>query len=103
MNVHSGLCNRLWWMQAEYRLDQNDRVLQKTPFTFDVSVWEFFWPLITGAQLVVARPEGHKDSAYLLSIIMKQKITTLHFVPSMFQVFLEDPGLEEFHSLRQVI
>src|SRR6266566_4653535 len=103
MNTHRGICNRLLWMQDAYQLTEADRVLQKTPFTFDVSVWEFFWPLITGAQLVVARPEGHKDSAYLLSIIMKQNITTLHFVPSMFQVFLEEPGLEECHSLRQVI
>ncbi len=103
MNTHRGICNRLLWMQDAYQLTEADRVLQKTPFTFDVSVWEFFWPLITGAQLVVARPEGHKDSAYLISIIMQQKITTLHFVPSMFQVFLEEPGLEECHSLQQVI
>ena len=62
MNVHDGLCNRLEWMQEQYCLDASDRVLQKTAFTFDVSVWEFFWPLINGAQLVIARPGGHQAS-----------------------------------------
>jgi non-ribosomal peptide synthetase component F len=65
MNTHRGIVNRLMWMQAAYQLTAADRVLQKTPFSFDVSVWEFFWPLLTGASLVMARPEGHKDSAYL--------------------------------------
>src|SRR6185437_12710022 len=63
MNHHLGLHNRLWWMQQEYQIGPGDRVLQKTPFSFDVSVWEFFWPLLAGAQLVIARPEGHRDSA----------------------------------------
>ncbi len=66
MNEHRGICNRLLWMQEEYGLTGDDRVLQKTPFSFDVSVWEFFWPLMTGARLVIARPEGHRDSAYLV-------------------------------------
>ena len=60
-------------------------MLQKTPFSFDVSVWEFFWPLLTGAGLVLARPGGHQDSAYLVELIAEQQITTLHFVPSMLQ------------------
>jgi non-ribosomal peptide synthetase component F len=61
MNTHRGICNRLLWMQDEYQLSGGDRVLQKTPFSFDVSVWEFFWTLMSGATLVVARPDGHKD------------------------------------------
>ena len=73
MNAHRGLVNRLLWMQDAYQLTASDRVLQKTPFSFDVSVWEFFWPLITGAQLVVAQPGGHQDSSYLASIIALQR------------------------------
>jgi amino acid adenylation domain-containing protein len=94
MNTHEGIVNRLLWMQDEYRLTSSDRVLQKTPFSFDVSVWEFFWPLMTGACLVVARPGGHKDGVYLSDLIHKEKITTLHFVPSMLSAFLEQHGLE---------
>lgn len=103
MNTHLGICNRLLWMQEAYRLNETDRVLQKTPFSFDVSVWEFFWPLLTGAQLVVARPGGHQDSTYLVELIAERKITTLHFVPSMLQTFLEQPGLQACNCLRRVI
>ena len=103
MNTHRGLCNRLMWMQEAYGLDESDRVLQKTPFSFDVSVWEFFWPLMTGARLVVARPGGHQDPSYLARLIRAQEITTLHFVPSMLQVFLEEPGLDRCTSLKRVI
>ena len=103
LNTHRGICNRLLWMQDAYRLTAADCVMQKTPFSFDVSVWEFFWPLMTGARLAIARPGGHKDSAYLLSLIRKQQVTTLHFVPSMLQIFLEEPELETCTSLRQVI
>lgn len=98
MNTHRGICNRLLWMQDTYQLTAADRVLQKTPFSFDVSVWEIFWPLLTGACLVVARPGGHQDSAYLVRL-MQQQITTVHFVPSMLQVFLE-PELEKCHLKR---
>jgi amino acid adenylation domain-containing protein len=103
MNTHKGICNRLLWMQETYRLSEHDRVLQKTPFGFDVSVWEFFWTLMTGACLVVARPEGHKDSAYLAQLIAEQQITTLHFVPSMLQAFLQEPNLEGCQCLKRVI
>ncbi|AFY82810.1 non-ribosomal peptide synthetase [Oscillatoria acuminata] len=102
MNTHRGICNRLLWMQDSYELTASDRVLQKTPFSFDVSVWEFFWPLLTGARLIVAQPDGHKDSTYLVKLIAESQITTVHFVPSMLQVFLEERGLENCHSLRQV-
>jgi len=103
MNTHRGICNRLLWMQEAYQLTAADRVLQKTPFSFDVSVWEFFWPLLTGARLVLAQPGGHQDSRYLVQLIAQQEITTLHFVPSMLQVFLEEPRLDQCHSLKRVI
>ena len=90
-------------MQEAYQLDSTDRVLQKTPCSFDVSVWEFFWPLLYGAQLVVALPEGHRDSAYLVKLIVEQQITTLHFVPSMLGAFLEERNVETCRSLRRVI
>ncbi|HVG20478.1 MAG TPA: amino acid adenylation domain-containing protein, partial [Blastocatellia bacterium] len=103
MNTHGGIRNRLLWMQEQYRLTEADAVLQKTPFTFDVSVWELLWPLMAGARLVMARPDGHKDGAYLAGLIAEQNITTLHFVPSMLQAFLEEPDLEGCKSLRRVI
>jgi len=103
VNTHEAIVNRLVWMQAEYGLTSGDVVLQKTPFSFDVSVWEFFWPLMVGARLVVARPGGHQDSAYLADLIRREGVTTLHFVPSMLQVFLEQPGVETCASLRRVI
>jgi non-ribosomal peptide synthetase component F len=103
VNEHRGIVNRLLWMQDEYQLNGSDRVLQKTPFSFDVSVWEFFWPLISGATLVVAKPGGHKDPAYLAELINKERITTLHFVPSMLQVFLADEAAGGCDSLHRVI
>jgi amino acid adenylation domain-containing protein len=103
MNTHKGICNRLLWMQDAYQLTTVDNVLQKTPFGFDVSVWEFFWPLLIGARLVVAKPGGHKDSDYLVELIVQRNITTLHFVPSMLQVFVNGPSLENCHSLKRVI
>ncbi len=94
LNTHRGIVNRLLWMQETFGLDPTDRVLQKTPFSFDVSVWEIFWPLLAGARLVMARPEGHKDPEYLLRTIRAEGITTLHFVPSMLAVFLVHPGVD---------
>ncbi|MFI1955875.1 amino acid adenylation domain-containing protein [Streptomyces xinghaiensis] len=89
---HSGIVNRLLWMQDRYGLGPGDRVLQKTPFGFDVSVWEFFWPLLTGAALVMARPGGHRDPAHLAEEIVTQGVTTVHFVPSMLDAFLQEPA-----------
>ena len=103
MNRHKSICNRLLWMQDMYKLDASDRVLQKTPYSFDVSVWEFFWPLLTGAGLVIAKPDGHKDSAYLADLIKTKKVTTIHFVPSMLRAFLEEDGISECTSLKRVI
>jgi amino acid adenylation domain-containing protein len=102
MISHRAIRNRILWMQSEYCLTPEDRVLQKTPFSFDVSVWEFFWPLLTGACMVVAKPEGHKDPAYLTRLIQDAMVTTLHFVPSMLQPFLEAPDVELCRSVRRV-
>ncbi|QUE90944.1 non-ribosomal peptide synthase/polyketide synthase [Pseudomonas sp. SCA2728.1_7] len=103
INEHTAVVNRLLWMQDAYPLTAADTVLQKTPFSFDVSVWEFFWPLMTGARLVMAQPGGHKDPLYLSEIIKQERITTLHFVPSMLDVFLAHGDTERCSELRQVM
>ncbi len=103
LNGHRGIVNRLHWMQRRYALDGTDRVLQKTPASFDVSVWEFFWPLLTGARLVLARPGGHKDAAYLRDIIVAESVTTAHFVPAMLGLFLAEDGIERCTGLRRII
>jgi amino acid adenylation domain-containing protein len=104
MNEHRGVVNRLRWMQRQYQLGADDSVLQKTPFGFDVSVWEFFWPLMVGARLVLARPQGHQDPTYLRELIERERVSTLHFVPSMLKVFLDEPGsLEGCRSVRLVM
>ncbi|MGW0605837.1 amino acid adenylation domain-containing protein [Streptomyces sp. NPDC002640] len=103
-NTHRAIANRLRWMQDAYRIGPGDTVLQKTPAGFDVSVWEFFWPLITGARLVLARPSGQKDAAYLRDLIDEAQVTVAHFVPSMLSVFLAEEGLEDScRSLRRVV
>lgn len=86
--THRAIVNRLAWMQDTYGLRPDDRVLQKTPSSFDVSVWEFFWPLLQGAAVVLARPDGHRDPAHLAALVREQRVTTLHFVPSMLDAFL---------------
>ena len=103
MNAHRGIVNRIRWMQEAYGLGAGDRVLQKTPFSFDVSVWEFFWPLAVGARLVMARPDGHRDPEYLNDVIAAEKVTTLHFVPSMLRAFLGVESRGRCRSLRRVI
>lgn len=103
MNQHDGVVNRLLWAQSEYRLGCDDRVLQKTPFSFDVSVWEFFLPLLAGAALIVARPQGHQDPHYLATCIESARITTLHFVPSMLGIFLDQVERERCSCLRRVL
>ncbi|MDX5563242.1 amino acid adenylation domain-containing protein [Streptomyces sp. ID05-04B] len=102
MIEHRAAVNRIEWMQNEYRLTEHDVVLQKTPFSFDVSVWEFFWPLLYGARLALAEPEGHKDPEYLLSAIRRFGVTTLHFVPSMLRAVVAEPGWSHCTSVRQV-
>jgi amino acid adenylation domain-containing protein len=103
VNIHRGLVNRLLWMQDAFVLTEQDRVLQKTPYSFDVSVWEFFWPLITGACLAVAKPGGHRDNEYLVNAIVTNRVTTMHFVPSMLSLFLTSDSLHRITSLRQVM
>ncbi|MFJ2796259.1 amino acid adenylation domain-containing protein [Streptomyces sp. NPDC087290] len=100
---HEGITNRLGWMQREFALGSGDRVLQKTPFGFDVSVWEFFWPLLEGATLVMARPGGHRDPEYVARLVREQRVTTAHFVPSMLEAFLAEPAAGDCVSLRRVI
>ena len=102
-NRHCALHNRLAWMQDAYRLDASDTVLQKTPFSFDVSVWEFFWPLMVGARLAMAAPGDHRDPARLVELIGQHHVTTLHFVPSMLQAFLAHEGIEACASLRRIV
>ncbi|SDU54479.1 non-ribosomal peptide synthetase [Pseudomonas mediterranea] len=103
MNEHLGVVNRLLWARDEYGVDASDRILQKTPFGFDVSVWEFFLPLLAGAELVMARPGGHQEPAYLAQIMREASITMLHFVPSMLDLFLEHPDNRDFPELRRVL
>ncbi|ERX21394.1 non-ribosomal peptide synthase/polyketide synthase [Pseudomonas aeruginosa] len=102
-NRHSALSNRLCWMQQAYGLGVGDTVLQKTPFSFDVSVWEFFWPLMSGARLVVAAPGDHRDPAKLVALINREGVDTLHFVPSMLQAFLQDEDVASCTSLKRIV
>ncbi|MET9028532.1 amino acid adenylation domain-containing protein [Nocardia sp. NPDC004168] len=100
--THAAIVNRLRWMQHEYPLGRDDAVLQKTPATFDVSVWEFFWPLQVGARLVIAAPDGHRDPTYLARVIAEKGITTAHFVPSMLSVFVTEADLRGCACLHRV-
>ncbi|MCA2205841.1 non-ribosomal peptide synthase/polyketide synthase [Nocardia rosealba] len=99
---HAAIVNRLVWMQHSYRLHGVDTVLQKTPTTFDVSVWEFFWPLQIGATLLLAEPDGHRDPAYLRRVIAEYGVTVAHFVPSMLEAFLAQQEIAERGPLRLV-
>ncbi len=102
-NRHRSLHNRLVWMQQAYGLDGTDTVLQKTPFSFDVSVWEFLWPLMYGARLVVAAPGDHRDPERLKALICAHGVSTLHFVPSMLQAFMAHEGIETCTSVRRIV
>ena len=103
---HEAIVNRLLWMQASYSLTADDVVLQKTPSSFDVSVWEFFWPLMTGAQLVMAPPDAHRDPDALQQLFARYRVTTTHFVPSMLAAFVaslqEEEAVARCASLRRV-
>ncbi len=108
-NEHRGITNRLLWMQETFHLDHSDTVLQKTPFTFDVSVWELFWPLQVGASLTIAKPGDHKEPAKLAALIQRDRVTTIHFVPSMLRAFVDgladkkQPLADQCRSLRRVV
>ncbi|TMP30779.1 non-ribosomal peptide synthetase [Pseudoalteromonas rubra] len=99
---HQALHNRIDWMDKEYGCDISDKILQKTPYSFDVSVWEFVWPMLKGAELVIAKPGGHKDPAYLSELVVATGVTKLHFVPSMLGVMLEQSDLGRCTSIKQV-
>jgi amino acid adenylation domain-containing protein len=104
MIEHISLFNRILWMQDTYSLNKNDSVLQKTPFSFDVSVWEFFWPLSFGAKLNICKPQMHKDPNHILETIRKQKISIVHFVPSMLKTFLNTQNLNSIEkTLKHII
>lgn len=99
---HRALGNHMQWMQHTFPLRAGDRVLQKTPFVFDASVWEFFAPLLAGARLVIARPGGHQDIAYLIDTIVDRDITILQMVPSLLGPLVNDPRFGNCRSLRRV-
>ena len=103
VNTHKGLVNRLCWMQRTYGLTTGQRVLHKTPLSFDVSVWEIFWPLLNGATVLIAKPGGHRDSAYLAQLIQTHQVSIVHFVPSMLAAFLESSEAAKCTTLQQVI
>ena len=102
MIEHAAIANRLLWMQRHYGVGPGDHILQKTPFTFDVSVWELFLPLLTGARVVLARPGGHQDSSYLIQTIVHEGVTLCHFVPSMLRFFLRHRDVGRCGGLRAV-
>lgn len=103
VNTHQGLINRIYWMHEQYGLQEKDAVLQKTPYTFDVSVWEFFWPIMFGGKIVIAEPEEHKNPTYIQKIIVKEQIAFIHFVPSMLNIFLKNRKVSSCKSLKTVI
>ncbi|MBT2235813.1 non-ribosomal peptide synthetase, partial [Nonomuraea sp. NEAU-A123] len=100
---HSGVVNRLAWMQERLGLVLGEGVLQKTSFGFDVSVWEFFWPLTQGGVLVLARPGGQRDASYLAGLIQAEHVRVAHFVPSMLEAFLAEPAAASCGGLRWVV
>ncbi|MFD2169281.1 amino acid adenylation domain-containing protein [Tumebacillus lipolyticus] len=102
MLTHRAICNHMLWMIASYGIDASDRVLQKTPFGFDASVWEFWAPLLSGGQLILARPGGHQDAAYLVDAMVKHGVTILQLVPSLLYVLLREKLLERQSALRYV-
>jgi amino acid adenylation domain-containing protein len=103
MITHRGIVSHMAWMQRALRHKPADRVMHRTPLSFDGSVWELWWPLLVGGRLILARPGGHKDSAYLVKLIQEQHVTAVEFVPSLLRVFVEETGVEQCQSLEQVI
>jgi amino acid adenylation domain-containing protein/non-ribosomal peptide synthase protein (TIGR01720 family) len=101
-NTHAALAERLQWMQATYRLDESDVLMQKAPISFDVSVWECFWPLVSGCRLVLAGPGEHRDPHRIAQLVQQHGVTTLHFVPPLLQLFVDEPLAAECTSLRRL-
>jgi amino acid adenylation domain-containing protein len=102
MIAHQGIVNQLHWRQNTFGLSATDKVLQNISFCFDPSVWQIFWPLCFGGQLVLPRKDGHKDSNYLVQLILEQQITICAFVPSMLRMILEESGIAQVKSLRHI-
>ncbi|MEG0859820.1 MAG: non-ribosomal peptide synthetase [Pseudomonas sp.] len=101
-NTHAALAERLQWMQAHYALDEYDVLMQKAPISFDVSVWECFWPLVNGCRLVLAGPGEHRDPQRIAALVREHGVTTLHFVPALLQVFIQEPLAAGCSSLRRL-
>lgn len=99
---HRSISNHMLWMKEVFKPDESDSVLQKTPFSFDASVWEFYLPLISGGKLVVVKPEGHMDMPYLIETIIKNKITYLQLVPSLLRMLLDENNIDNCKSLKNV-
>ena len=102
MVTQGGLVNRLWWMQGAYGLGAGERVVQKTPLSFDVSAWEVWWPLVAGAVVVLAAPGGHRDAGYVAGLVEAGQVSVAHFVPSMLAAFAAEPGAGRCGSLSRV-
>ncbi|RYY77056.1 MAG: amino acid adenylation domain-containing protein [Gammaproteobacteria bacterium] len=103
MNEHQAVCNHMLWMDEVYQLKTSDKILQKTPYTFDVSLWELFLPLISGSQLIMAKPGGHKETGYLIELINQYQMTYVHFVPSMLYLFLQEADHQKCPSIVRVL
>ncbi|WP_342622820.1 non-ribosomal peptide synthetase [Pseudomonas alkylphenolica] len=101
-NTHAALAERLQWMQERYALDEHDVLMQKAPISFDVSVWECFWPLVSGCKLVLAGPGEHRDPQRIAALVHEHAVTTLHFVPALLQVFVQEPLAASCTSLRRL-
>ncbi|MEH1843055.1 MAG: amino acid adenylation domain-containing protein [Nostoc sp.] len=102
MIPHRGICNQLYWRQTNFKLTPADKVLLTISFSFDPSVWQIFWPLCFGGQLILARPGGQQDTAYLVKVIIEQQITVLALVPSILRVLLQEKGIENCRFLRHI-
>ena len=102
MVSHQAISNHMFWMKTAFCLTESDKVLQKTPFSFDASVWEFYAPWFAGGQLIVARPGGHQDPAYLVKVLREEKVTILQVVPSLLRLLLDERGLEKCQSLKHL-
>ncbi len=99
---HKGITNRLNWMNRDYPITENDTLIQKTPITFDVSLWELFWPLQVGAKLIIELPEGHKDPDQLIDTITSNRVSVIHFVPSMLNAFVANSRVQSCVSLKRI-
>jgi amino acid adenylation domain-containing protein len=102
MISQQAICNHMRWMQERFPLSAEDAVLQKTPFSFDASVWEFYAPLFAGGRLVLAQPGGQQDSGYLVQTMATEGVTVLQVVPTLLQMLVQEPGLSECRQLKLV-